>query len=460
MTHVFDTAAVLLMLAAAFGLFNHHVLRLPFTIGLMLSALAASAAVLVLDGLVPGAGLVGPVRTAVMSIDFHDALMHGMLSFLLFAGALHVEMEDLVEHKVSVIALASLGLLISTAIIGFASFGVFQLLGVSIALPYCLVFGALISPTDPIAVLGIMKAVGAPRNLEIKVAGESLFNDGFAVVVFGALLAWATATGVGHEAVSHGAAAVGHGAAAVGQGAAAVGHGAAGAGAAAGHGAGLGIGSLVRFFVAEVGGGIALGLGTGYVIYLAMRHLDEPNLEILLSMALVMGLTFLAFRLHVSAPLACVVAGLFIGNRGRRLAMSARTRNALDIVWAFIDEMLNAILFLLVGLEIFAVELSRPFILAGFALIPIGLIARWISVWFPTSVLRLDKEPAPGALKVLTWGGLKGGISVALALSLPDFEGRGAILTVTYAIVVFSIVFQGLTIGRVVRGVSVPAAHS
>ncbi|MEZ4649204.1 MAG: sodium:proton antiporter [Candidatus Eisenbacteria bacterium] len=440
MTNVFDTAAVLLMLAAAFGLFNHHVLRLPFTIGLMLSALAASAAVLVLDGLMPGAGLVGPVRTAVMSIDFHDALMHGMLSFLLFAGALHVEMEDLVEHKVSVLALASLGLLISTAIIGFASFGVFQLLGVSIALPYCLVFGALISPTDPIAVLGIMKAVGAPRNLEIKVAGESLFNDGFAVVVFGALLAWAAASGVGHEAAGHGAAAARHG-------------------AAAGHGAGLGIGSLARFFFAEVGGGIALGLGTGYLIYLAMRHLDEPNLEILLSMALVMGLTYFAFRLHVSAPLACVVAGLFIGNRGRRLAMSARTRNALDIVWAFIDEMLNAILFLLVGLEIFAVELSRPYILAGFALIPIGLIARWISVWFPTSVLRMDREPAPGALKVLTWGGLKGGISVALALSLPEFEGRGAILTVTYAIVVFSIVFQGLTIGRVVRGVAVPAAH-
>jgi CPA1 family monovalent cation:H+ antiporter len=210
---------------------------------------------------------------------------------------------------------------------------------------------------------------------------------------------------------------------------------------------------LLAFFLEEVGGGILLGLASGYLVYRAMRRLDEPNLEILLSVALVMGLTFFAFQLHVSAPLACVVAGIFIGNRGRRLAMSERTRTALDIVWSFVDELFNAVLFLLVGLEIFAVDLARPYILAGLALIPIGLLARWVSVWVPTSVLRMDREPTPGVLRVLTWGGLKGGISVALALSLPEFEGRDAILTATYAVVVFSIVVQGLTIGRVVRSV-------
>ena len=420
--HVFDTAAILIMLAAGFGLLNHHLLRLPFTIGLMLSALGASAAILLLDSLAPGLELVGPVREAVNAIDFHDTLMHGMLGFLLFAGALHVEMEDLMEHKVSVLGLASISLLLSTAIIGVASFGVFRLLEVSASLPYCLVFGALISPTDPIAVLGIMKAAKAPRNLEIKVAGESLFNDGFAVVVFGALLAWAGAGGLGHDP-------------------------------GPGSHATLGTAGLLAFLLKEVGGGILLGLASGYLVYRAMRRLDEPNLEILLSVALVMGLTFFAFRLHVSAPLACVVAGIFIGNRGRRLAMSDRTRNALDVVWSFVDELLNAVLFLLVGLEIFAVDLARPYILAGLAIIPVGLGARWVSVWLPTSILRMDREPAPGVLRVLTWGGLKGGISVALALSLPEFAGRDAILTATYAVVVFSILVQGLTIGRVIRSI-------
>lgn len=422
---VFDTAAILIMLAAGFGLFNHHILRLPFTIGLMLSALSASAAVLVLDSLAPGLRLVGPVREAVNAIDFHDTLMHGMLSFLLFAGALHVEMEDLLEHKISVLGLSSLSLLFSTAIVGFASYGVWELLGVSVPLPYCLVFGALISPTDPIAVLGIMKAAQAPRNLEIKVAGESLFNDGFAVVVFGALLAWAGAEGAG-DAGAHGA------------------------------GGGLGAAELVAFFLKEVGGGILLGLLSGYLVYRAMRRLDEPNLEILLSVALVMGVTYFAFQLHVSAPLACVVAGIFIGNRGRRLAMSERTRNALDVVWSFVDELLNAVLFLLVGLEIFAVDLARPYILAGLAIIPAGLAARWVSVWLPSSLFRMDREMAPGTLRVLTWGGLKGGISVALALSLPEFEGRDAILTATYSVVVFSILVQGLTMGRVIRSVVSP----
>ncbi len=428
MTHIFDTIAVLLMVAAVLGLLNHHILRLPFTIGLMLSALGASIAILVIDAMFPGWGLGDSVRSAVTGIDFYSALMHGMLSFLLFAGALHVELDDLVEHKAPVLSLASVGLLISTALIGLGSYFAFGALGIPISLPFCLVFGALISPTDPIAVLGIMKSVGAPRRLEVKVAGESLFNDGFAVVLFGALLAWAATSG-DHS----GLAPDGHG-----------GHGA--------HGPGGWLG-LTTFFLKEVGGGILLGLLGGYLVYLGMRGLDEPNLEILLSVALVMGLTFFAFQLHVSAPLACVVAGILIGNRGRRMAMTERTRESLDIVWSFVDELLNAVLFLLVGLEIFAVDLDRPFVVAAIALIPMILLARLISVWVPTTILRLDREPAPGAVRVLTWGGLKGGISVALALSLPEFEGRGAVLTATYATVVFSIIIQGLTIGRVIRGI-------
>lgn len=415
---LFDTAAILIVLAAGFGLFNHHFLRLPFTIGLLLSALAASLAVLFLDHLFPELGLAPTVRGAVYSIDFHRTLMHGMLSFLLFAGALHVDFEELWGRKGPILALASFGLLLSTAVVGLGSFWLFAALGRPVPLSVCLVFGALISPTDPIAVLGIMKQAGARESLEIKVAGESLLNDGFAVVLFTVLLGVAGASaheGIGQVAVS----------------------------------------GVLRTFAQEVLGGMALGLVAGFGVYRAMRTLDEPNLEVLLSVALVMGVTVLAFRLHASAPLACVVSGIFIGNRGRRLAMTGPTRRALDIVWSFLDESLNAVLFLLIGLEVVAVRFAGGDLLAAALVIPVAILARWIAVLVPVALLRLRRAFSPGAVRILTWGGLKGGISIALALSLPHLPGRDLVLNATYAIVLFSIVVQGLSVGALVRRLAV-----
>jgi len=346
-----------------------------------------------------------------VGIDFTEALLHGMLSFLLFAGALHVDLSELMSKLRPILILATFGVLIEAALIAGASFALFGWFGFPVPFAYCLVFGALIAPTDPVAVLGIMRAAGAPRGHEVKIVGESLFNDGIGVVLFTVLLRH---TGRGQ----------------------------------------LGAAELGFLLAEEVLGGVLIGLLLGWIAYLAMRSLDEHNLEILISVALVMGVTVVAFRLHASAPLACVVAGLFIGNQGRRLAMSDRTRDALDLVWGFIDEALNAVLFLLVGLEVLAISLGVNHVLAGMAMIPVALAARYVSVALPIYSLSRFETFTPGAVAVLTWGGLKGGISVALALSLPPFEGREVILTATYAVVVFSIVVQGLTVGRLIRRVA------
>lgn len=412
---VLDAASVLVVMAATAGYLNHKLLKLPFTIGLMVSALAASLAVMALDAAIPSLTLGEAVRGYVLGIDFTEALMKGMLAFLLFAGALHVNLDDLVHMRGPILSLASVGVVLSTAVMGTASYLVFQLVGIEVPLVWCLVFGALISPTDPVAVLGILSSAKAPKSLETKVAGESLFNDGIGVIVFTVLL------GIAVGGASHG------------------------------HGDGVSAGSLLEIFLVEVVGGLLLGLALGLIVYYAMRTLDEPNLEILLSVALVMAINFVAFRLHTSSPLACVVAGLFLGNRGRAFAMSDRTRDALDLVWSFLDEALNAVLFLLVGLEVFAVSFEAHRLTAALLLVPVALAARLLSVGVPMSLLGLRRRFTPGAVRVLTWGGLKGGISVALALSLPDFPGRSAVLAATYAIVVFSIVVQGLTLGPVVR---------
>jgi CPA1 family monovalent cation:H+ antiporter len=321
------------------------------------------------------------------------------------------------------VTLATVGVVLSAGLIGLGSYGLFNQLGLAVPLTWCLVFGALISPTDPVAVLGIMRSAGAPRSLEVKVVGESLLNDGVGVVLFTILLA-----------VARGSTA---------------------------HGEEPGAGHFLQTAFVEVAGGLLLGLVAGYLAYRAMRSLDEPNLEILISVALVMGVSLLSFRLHASAPLACVVAGLFIGNHGRRFAMSDRTRTALDLVWEFLDEGLNAVLFLLVGLEVVvAVRYEAPSLAAGVLMIPLALGARAVSVALPIEALRRVESFTPGVVRVLTWGGLKGGISVALALSLPAFPGRAVVLTVTYVVVLFSIIVQGLTVGRVVRLVATGAADS
>ncbi|MDQ6892309.1 MAG: sodium:proton antiporter [Acidobacteriota bacterium] len=408
-----EILALLIVAASIFSFLNCYLLRLPSSIGMLLGGLAASAAIVVGNRLFPSFALTSEARAFIGQIDFVRFLFGGALSFLLFGGALHLELEDLVRERVPILVLACLGVLLSTAIVGFASYQVFRLLGANVSLSHCLVFGALISPTDPIAVLGILKDLHAPRALEIRIGGESLFNDGFGVVVFALLLAIAEGSGrrVGEGVVSW---------------------------------AGL-------LFLREVAGGIALGLAGGLITFRAMKKINEPNVEVLLSFGLVVAITLAAEKLHTSAPLACVVAGLFIGNRGRRYAMEEPTRQAIDRVWSFADSVLNSMLFLILGLEAVVLWslLGRYFSLL--LLIPIVLAARWLSVGAGVLLLRRRYPFEPGSLTLLTWGGLRGGISVAMALSLGPFPGRNAVLVGTYGVVLFSVVIQGLTMTPLTR---------
>lgn len=400
-------AAVLLTVAALFGYLNERYLRLPTTIGLMLIALVMSLALAVLGrfGLAP----IQAVRGFLAHIDFNAVLMHGMLSFLLFAGALHVNLEDLNRNRWTVGLLATGGVLVSTALIGLGAYGLFGLLGIHLPLIDCLVFGALISPTDPIAVLAVLKTVGVSRDLEAKIAGESLFNDGVGVVVFLVLM------GIGAE------------------------------------GGGVRFGDIAVLFVREALGGTLFGAAAGYAAYRMLKGVDHYSVEVLITLALVAGGYDLADRLHLSGPIAVVVAGLLIGNHGRLLAMSPTTRAHLDTFWELIDETLNAVLFVLIGLEVLVLTFTANLLVAGLLAIPLVLAARFLSVGLPVRLLGRTREFSPHAIPVLTWGGLRGGISVALALSLPPGPQRPVILTVTYVVVVFSILVQGLTVGRLAR---------
>ena len=413
-TTLLDLAAILLALAAAFGYLNHRWLKLPHTIGLVVIALFASMAVLALDLAVPSLGFRATVRGAVEGIAFPEILMKGMLSFLLFAGALHVDLGEFARRKWAIGAMATIGVAISTMLVGTAIYLLAGLAGLPIPLAYCLVFGALISPTDPIAVLGILKTIKVPPSLEAKIAGESLFNDGVGIVVFTILVAVAAGTEAG-DALS---------AAAIGQ-----------------------------LFVTEALGGAALGLATGFIAYRAIGSIDEYNLEVLITLALVTLTYSIAIAIHVSGPISMVVAGILIGNHGKQFAMSATTRDQLFTFWSLIDEVLNSVLFLIIGFEILALTFTgQTFLLMALA-IPVVLVARLAAVSVPIAALSLRKEFTKGAIPVLTWGGLRGGISVALALSIPDFPQKDVVLAMTYGVVIFSIVVQGLTFGRVVRRV-------
>jgi CPA1 family monovalent cation:H+ antiporter len=354
-------------------------------------------------------------------IDFNETLMHGMLGFLLFAGALHVDLEFFAQRKWSIGSLATVGLLLSTLLVALMTKGLFFLLDLQASWLACLVFGALISPTDPIAVMGTLKILKAPPSLEAKIAGEALFNDGVAVVVFTGLVAM------------------------LGAGAGNVGH----AGHATGQVSNLeGIGLL---FLRETGGGCLLGIVCGYLAYRLMRSIDDYKVEVLISIALVMGSYSLAWVWHLSGPLAVVLAGLLIGNQGRALAMSPITVDYLEKFWEMIDEILNAVLFLLIGLEALAVAFNLTSFLTGLATVGIVLLARLTSVAVPISVLSLREEFTPGTVPILTWAGLRGGISVALVLSLPPIPEKPLLITCTYVVVLFSILVQGLTLPKVLR---------
>ncbi len=401
-----DIIASLLTLAATFSYLNYRYLRLPSTIGLMLIALVASTAVVALAKLGVAPGVADSARALVHRIDFSETLLHGMLGFLLFAGALLVDLGDLWREKWAVTVLATVGVFISTCVVGVLSAALFARLGLHVAFIYCLLFGALISPTDPIAVLGILRRAGVPRDLETKITGESLFNNGIGVVVFIALL----------DVVK------------------------------TGHGPTLW--DPILLFLKETFGGALFGAGAGYLAYRLLKQVDQYQVEILMTLALATGGYALADALHLSAPIAIVVAGLLIGNHGRAFAMSDTTREHLDTFWELVDEMLNAVLFVLIGLEVLLVSFTGAHVAAGLLCIPLVLGARFVSVGLPVGLLRLRRQFSPNAVKVMTWGGLRGGISVAMALSLPATPERAVLLTATYAVVVFSILIQGLTVGR------------
>ncbi|HEY4971536.1 MAG TPA: sodium:proton antiporter, partial [Steroidobacteraceae bacterium] len=405
------TAALLVSLAALFSYLNFRFVKLPSTIGLMVISLGMSLLVLFLGsiGVSAGVRIDELAHRALSAIDFNQTLMTGMLSFMLFAGALHVDLGRLSEQRWPVAFLALAGVVLSTVMVGFGMFYALGLLGHPIPLPWCLVFGALISPTDPIAVLALLQSANAPESLEMKVAGESLFNDGVGIVIFVELVALAS----GQK--------------------------------------GLDAGEVALFFAREALGGALFGFALGYGVFRMLRSVDNYEVEVLLTVALVMGGYAVAIALHVSGPIAIVVAGLLIGNHGRRLAMSAKTREHLDTFWKLVDSILNAALFVLIGFEMLLLPLGGSHLIPALAAIPIVLLARFLSVALPAWLPWLGRLFDFHAVKVLTWGGLRGGISVALALSLPETPFRAGIIAMAYGCVLFSIIVQGLTLGRLVR---------
>lgn len=407
---ILNTAALLITLAALFSYLNYRFFKLPNTIGIMIISLFLSL-LLLLVGKFVWIDLIFYTNHVLRGIDFHDALMKGMLSFLLFAGALHVNINDLKQHQTVIGVLATFGVIASTFLIGTMTWVVLQTLNINLSYIYCLLFGALISPTDPIAVLGILKNSRVPQSLETKITGESLFNDGIGVVVFLVILGIALG---GEEATFQ---------------------------------------SISLLFVQEAIGGIVFGLLLGAATYFLIKDVENYSLEVLLTLAAVMGGYALCSWLHISGPIAIVVAGLFIGNHGRRLAMSEKSRQHLDTFWELIDEVLNAVLFVLIGLEVLLLSLKTEYFLAALSIIPLVLFARFVSVATPITLLSRVRQFTPGVIQIMTWGGLRGGISVALALSLPLGLEREIILALTYAVVIFSITIQGLTIGRMVEDI-------
>lgn len=405
---VLQITSLLLVLAASFGTINYLFLRLPSAIGILIVALAASLGVMLLDVLMPQLGMAATVRGVVLGIDFSDALLEGMLGLLLFAGALHVKVGDLRDQWRVVVLMPTIGVGLSTVVVGL---GFSVLTGMPILI--ALVFGALITPTDPVAVLGVLRAANLPKTLETKIAGESLFNDGVGYVVFLVLagLAFPAADAAHHTT----------------------------------------LGAAAALFFQEALGGAALGALLGWLTFRVMRRIDDYALEVLLTLALAFGGYSLAVALHLSGPIMAVVAGLLIGDVGMKHGMSAETRAYVDAFWKLLDEILNAVLFLLIGVEVFAIAFSGPAVLTGLAAIVLALVARFIAVAVPVTLLQSIRPFSTGVIPIMTWGGLKGGISVALVLSLPAGDWTPLMLTATYLVVVFSIVVQGLTVAPLAK---------
>jgi CPA1 family monovalent cation:H+ antiporter len=404
---VLQIASLLIVLAGAFGAVNYLVFKLPSSIGILVVALIASLCVMGLDFLQPHLGMSATITQFVEELSFSKALLEGMLGLLLFAGALHVKLSDLRDQALVVALMATIGVALSTIVVGV---GFSWLTGMPILI--ALVFGALISPTDPVAVLGVLREASLAKTLETKIAGESLFNDGVGYVVFLVLV------GLAFPANDHGAAS---------------------------------LAEIARIFAQEAIGGAVLGCVLGYLTFLVMKRIDDYALEVLISLGLAFGGYQLAVYLHMSGPIMAVAAGLFIGDVGMKHGMSAETRKYLDAFWKLIDEILNAILFLLIGFEVFAIAFSMDAVRTGTLTIGLALLGRFAAVFIPITLLKPFRHFSTGVVPIMTWGGLKGGISVALALSLPDSEWKPIILTSTYIVVLFSIIVQGLTVAPLAK---------
>ena len=407
MLSLFEIAALLLVLSAGLSWVNRAYLKLPHTIGLLVMALFASFILMAMEAFFPSIGLTDTMQSALGQIDFNETLMKGMLGFLLFAGALHVDLNKLKDAKWAIGSMATFGVVLSTFIVGAGFWGLAKLFGLDIPFIWALVFGSLISPTDPVAVLSILKTVKMPKSLETKIAGESLFNDGVGVVVFTLILAIATGGAGGHALFDE--------------------FQLAGPIMAATGGGSIGVLDVIELFVVDAVGGAILGAIAGWITYRMMARIDEHAIEILISLACVAGTYALAQRIdilghHLSGPIAVVIAGLMIGNKGASVAMSEHTQETLFGFWEMIDEILNSVLFLLIGLEILVLGLVPQYAFIGAVAIPLVLLARLCAVFVPMKVIGTFKNFTKGAVPVLTWGGVRGGISVALALSLPDNE--------------------------------------
>lgn len=399
--------SVLIVLASIFAYINYRFLKLPSTIGIMVIAIVVST-FLVLFGESVLPKTFGHLHDLMTSIDFTEVLMGAMLNFLLFAGGIHININDLKEEFWPVVIFSTVGVVISTFIVGFGVYYILPLVGIEMPLIYCLVFGALISPTDPVAVLSILKQANVTKALKTKVAGESLFNDGMAVVVFAVLLQLAIGTDMEITGES--------------------------------------IGLLL---LREAGGGLLLGVLLGYSTSKLMREVDDYILSVLVTLSVVMGGYLIAHQMHISGPLTMVAAGLFMGNFNKGFKMKSVTQDYLIKFWELIDEILNAVLFLFIGFELLMIKDLQDYMIPGLIAIIIVLIARFISIWGPTQFMSFKTRFTPQTVKVLVWGGIRGGVSIALAMSIPKSDYSEIILSITYCVVVFSIIVQGLSIGKV-----------
>lgn len=411
MTDIIQITSLLITISALFAYINLRFIGLPTTIGVMIIALATSVFIYIL-GQLGFANFKAEVGLLLRGIDFNKTLMHGMLSFLLFAGALHVNLADLRNQKWVILSLATVGVCISTFLVAVSTYYLLAALACHLPFIYCLLFGALISPTDPIAVMATLKRLGVAKNLSTSIAGESLFNDGVGVVVFVVLLLLLQSPGE------------------------------------------VSVGSVTLIFLEEAIGGIVFGMVLGGICYYLTNTIDDYKVEVLITLALVMGGYTCALYLHTSGPIAIVVAGLITGSVLRKRSMSDKTRQSVDDFWELIDEILNVVLFALIGLELLIIPFEWQWLWGGLALIPIVILVRAVSVGLPVTLIRTQKQLPENLVKILVWGGLRGGISVALALSLPLGEFRDLVLFLTYVIVVFSIIVQGLSLGPFIRRVT------